>query len=50
MAITRDTQRYVIPLLLALSGIPVYFLSRLPRMRSQGPLKTLNGLIFLYLS
>lgn len=41
MAITRDTSRYFMPLLLALTGIPIYFLT-FTRMCSMGPLKKLN--------
>ncbi|KAL8563993.1 hypothetical protein ACOMHN_025324 [Nucella lapillus] len=41
VAITRDTSRYIVPLVLTLTGIPIYFLSK-SRMFSQGPLRSIN--------
>ncbi|XP_076460506.1 Y+L amino acid transporter 2-like [Babylonia areolata] len=43
VAITRDISRYVTPLLVALTGIPVYFLSTSRVCSSQGPLGKLHG-------
>ncbi|KAK7109603.1 Y+L amino acid transporter 2-like [Littorina saxatilis] len=44
VALTRDTERYVIPFLLTLSGVPLYFLSK-SRVCREGPLKKLNDAI-----
>ena len=42
VAITMDTSRYVIPLLLSLAGIPVYLLST-TSLFTTGPLRNFNG-------
>ncbi|KAK7476561.1 hypothetical protein BaRGS_00032179, partial [Batillaria attramentaria] len=43
VALTRDTSRYVIPLVLCLSGVPLYFLSK-SRLRKSGPLQQIHGM------